>query len=242
MCENNRTPEQLLKTATAFYEMIGVTEKIEEFLSSEHLAKYVAEFAVQCKDVVYKIINDQNPEVIAKLEACGYNYNIEDFLQDFPVNFKIYLYTEHVEVLMGYSMEVQAIKGLMNMALDNQVSILMRLVEDVCNILAEIHIGNTYALLEELEGSDEDDHDEPDLVTSENCGKKVGCKYDELCQELGHCPSGREYHCNGKGCSAEECNCPGADLCWPEAGEYPCKELDFYVIPPEGGCCERGEN
>ncbi|MBR3614661.1 MAG: hypothetical protein IKL55_05745 [Clostridia bacterium] len=240
MCENNRTPEQTFEMATAFYEMIGVTEKIEGFLNSEYVASYVAEFAIQCKEAVYKVINNQKAELLAKLEARSYNYDLEDFLQDFPVNFKIYLYTEHVEVLMGYSMEVQAIKGMMHMALDNEVSILMRLVADVCNILTEVHICSTYDMLEGLEDSDEENVTDEQPVTSENCGKRAECMCEELCKELGQCPTGKEFHCNGKGNANGECDCPCADACWPEAGQYPCEELSFYVIPPEGGCCERG--
>ena len=236
MSENERTPEQILEKANAFLEKGGVNATLEEFLYTDSVKSTVSHYARLCEDKIRTWIDEHNDELVAKAEEAGVCDGIkESFYHDFTCNFKIFMLTDHIEVLKAYGVEEESIFTMMLNALFNDSEILYRLVIDVCEIQCEKYYMDAYEQLKKLKSGEEDP--EPKSVTCETCGE-ADCHYVEDCKKLGFCPKGKEFHCNGKG--TYECNCPCADSCIPSVGIYPCEELNYTVIPPKGGCCERG--
>lgn len=239
MSENKRTPEQILEEANAFLEKAGVTAVLEEFLNSERVKSTVDHYANLCEEDMKEFVNEQKDELIAKAEAVGICDDIaEYFRKDFPINFRIFMLLDHIEVLKAYGVEDEAGYVMLSKVLSNKSEILYQLVETVCGIQWNKQYKLICEDLNMLE-SGEVEADDSEPMTHENCGE-TKCLYDEECRELGCCPKGQEFRCNGKG--RMECDCPCANSCNPSAGIYPCEDLDFMVIPPKGGCCECGVN
>lgn len=239
MSENKRTPEQILEEANAFFERAGVTYALEEFLNSKSVQVVVDEKSKLCEEEIRELVNEQTDELIAKADAAGVcDDEAEWFRIDFPKNFRIFMFLDHIEVLKAYGVEEESIFVMLSNVLGNNSEILHKLVNDVCEIQREKRYRMACESLEMLH-SGELEVPGSESVTYETCGE-TKCLYNEECRELGFCPKGQEFHCNGKG--SEECDCPCANSCGAGGGLYPCMELDFMVIPPEGGCCERGVN
>ncbi len=237
MSENKRTADQILEEANAFLEKSGVTATLEEFLNTDSVKGTVAHYAKLCEEEIQALIDEQKEELVAKAEAAGVcDGVIETFHHDFASNFRIFMLMDHIEVLKAYGVEEGTIFIMLANALTSNSEILYGLVTSVCEIQRDNHYIQAYRWLEKLD-SGEEEVLEYEPVTCETCGE-AECQYVEDCKKLGFCPKGKEFHCNGKG--TYECNCPCADSCLPSAGIYPCMELDYTVIPPEGGCCERG--
>ncbi|MBQ2836363.1 MAG: hypothetical protein IJE68_05980 [Clostridia bacterium] len=238
MSENKRTPEQILEQANAFLEKAGVTAALDEFLNSERVREVVLHQASICEEDMRKLVSEQEDELAAKAETLGICDEIaEGFCSDFAINFRIFMFLDHIEVLKAYGMQERTCYGMVSHVLSNKSEILYQLVNTVCGIQWEKQFKLMCEWLEQLE-FEEDDVDGPEPITHENCGE-TKCLYDEECREQGFCLKGKEFHCNGKGKAEGECNCPCVLSCNPGL-HYPCEELEFTVIPPEGGCCEQG--
>lgn len=240
MSENKRTPEQILEEANAFFEKAGVTAALEEFLNSERVKTTVEKNAKLCEEEIRAMVSEQKDELIAKAEEAGlFNHEAECFMWDFLSNFRIFMFLEHIGILKAYGVEEEAIFTMLSNVFANNSEILHRLVNEVCSIQWDRRCNDAYKLLEKLD-SGEEEVPEPQPMTVENCGE-TKCLYDENCREVGFCLKGKEFHCNGKGKDSGKCNCPGFLSCVPGL-YYPCEELNFTVIPPEGGCGECGVN
>lgn len=210
MSENKRTPEQILEEANAFFEKAGVTVALEEFLNSDSVKTTV----------------EQQSQLFA-----------ECFKDDFPFFFRMIIFMGCIETTERYGYEEESTYRRLAEAFSNKTEFWNRMVKTICELQR-----NSYKLALEYLGKQsvgEEEVSEPQPVNAENCGE-TKCRYGEDCRQLGFCPKGKEFLCNGKGKASGECNCPCADLCNPGEGRFPCEELDFTVIPPEGGCGECG--
>lgn len=180
MSENKRTPEQILEEANTFLENAGVTTALDEFLNSERVKKEVLDQAIICEEDMRKFVTEQEDELIAKAKAVGLCDEIaEEFCSDFPINFRIFMFLDHIEVLKAYGIEEWACYTMVSHVLSNKSEILYQLVETVC----EIQWNKQYKLmcewLDQLE-SGEDEAEDSEPITHENCGE-TKCLYDEVC-------------------------------------------------------------
>lgn len=237
MSECERTLEQILEEANAFFERAGVTSALGEFLGSKSVQVVVNENAKRCEEEIRELVNEQTDELIAKANAAGVcDDEAECFKRDFPKNFRIFILLEHIEILKAYGVKEERIFVMLSNVFGNNSEILHKLVNDVCDAQRNKRFRIAYETLEMLDSGDEE-VPEPEHVTCENC-REEKCSYGEMCGGLKFCPKGQIFHCNGK--CGDECDCPGVNLCYLYTETFPCEELNFIVIPPKGGCCDGG--
>lgn len=135
MSENKRTPEQILNEANAFFEKAGVNAMLDEFLNSERVRGVVREQSIICEEDMRKLVSEQEEELATKAQELRVCDEIaEIFCSDFLVNFRIFMFLDHIEVLKAYGVEEWGCCTMVRYAISTKPEILYQLVDNVCEI------------------------------------------------------------------------------------------------------------